>query len=166
MANLVVAIAQSDPQPPPNQLQRHVEHMHWGPCMRAIQLTTGSESNGEQRQPLVFGPAAASGQAIGGLIISTLNEARGLRGDLVAPARAGVIVSGLAFIATGLFKIRWTRPAGPPQRVGSTLKILVRSTRKNPVTDTFSEPGGSPAQVVESGGLRASGTFCVDDRSG
>ena len=50
------------------------------------------------------------------------NFARGLHGDLAAPARAGAIVAGLAFTATGFLKIRWTRPAGPPQVVGSTLR--------------------------------------------
>ena len=52
------------------------------------------------------------------------NLARGLHGDLAAPARASAIVVGLAFTATGLLKIRWTRPAGPPQVVGSTLRDL------------------------------------------
>ncbi len=50
------------------------------------------------------------------------NLGRGLSGDLSALARAGAIVAGLAFTATGFLKIRWTRPAGPPQEVGSTLR--------------------------------------------
>ena len=45
------------------------------------------------------------------------NLARGLGGDLAALARAGAIVAGLAFTATGFLKIRWTRPAGPPQEL-------------------------------------------------
>ena len=43
-------------------------------------------------------------------------------GDLAALARAGAIVAGLAFTTTGFLKIRWTRPAGPPHKVGSTLR--------------------------------------------
>ena len=49
------------------------------------------------------------------------NLSRGLRGDLAAVARAGAIVAGLAFTATGFLQVRWTRPAGPPSRAGSTL---------------------------------------------
>jgi hypothetical protein len=60
------------------------------------------------------------------------NLARGLHGDLAALARAGAIVAGLAFTATGFLKIRWTRPAGPPQEVGSTLR--------NFSTDAVAEP--------------------------
>ena len=47
------------------------------------------------------------------------NLARGLHGDLAAPAQAGAIVAGLAFTATGFLKIRWTRPDGPPQNTGA-----------------------------------------------
>ncbi|HEV2930340.1 MAG TPA: glycosyltransferase, partial [Propionibacteriaceae bacterium] len=60
------------------------------------------------------------------------NLARGLGGDLAALARAGAIVAGLAFTATGFLKVRWTRPAGPPHTVGSTLR--------NPPTDAGAEP--------------------------
>jgi hypothetical protein len=52
------------------------------------------------------------------------NLGRGLPSDLAAPARAGAIVAGLAFTGTGFLKVRWTRPAGPPQKVGSTLRNL------------------------------------------
>ncbi len=47
------------------------------------------------------------------------NLGRGLRGDLAALARAGAIVAGLAFTATGFLELRLTRPAGPQQKVGS-----------------------------------------------
>jgi GT2 family glycosyltransferase len=50
------------------------------------------------------------------------NLGRGLRGDLAALARAGVIVAGLAFTVAGFLKVRWTRPAGPPHEFGSTLR--------------------------------------------
>jgi hypothetical protein len=50
------------------------------------------------------------------------NLSRNLHGDLAALDRASAIVAGLAFSATGFLKIRWTRPAGPPQEVGSTLR--------------------------------------------
>jgi GT2 family glycosyltransferase len=50
------------------------------------------------------------------------NLSRGLSGDLAALARAGAIVAGLAFTATGFLTIRWTRSAGPPQEGGSTLR--------------------------------------------
>jgi hypothetical protein len=59
--------------------------------------------------------------------------ARGLFGDLAALARAGAIVAGLAFTTTGFLKIRWTRPAGPPQEVGSTLRDFRASTNAQPV---------------------------------
>jgi hypothetical protein len=39
-----------------------------------------------------------------------------------ALARAGAIVAGLTSTTTEFLKIRWTRPAGPPQEVGSTLR--------------------------------------------
>ena len=61
------------------------------------------------------------------------NLGRGLRGDLAALARAGAIVAGLAFTATGFLKIRWTRPAGPPQVVGSTLRNLSAGAVPEPV---------------------------------
>ncbi len=48
------------------------------------------------------------------------NFGRGLHDDVAALACAGLIVAGLAVTATGFLKIRWTRPAGPPQEVGST----------------------------------------------
>jgi hypothetical protein len=66
------------------------------------------------------------------LPIGVQNLSRGLHGDLAALARAGAIVAGLAFTATGFLKIRWTRPAGPPQEVGSTLR--------NFSTDAVAEP--------------------------
>jgi hypothetical protein len=52
------------------------------------------------------------------------NHVRGLHGDLAALAHAGAIVAGPAFTATGSLKVRWTRPAGPPQEAGSTLRNL------------------------------------------
>jgi hypothetical protein len=42
-------------------------------------------------------------------------------------------VAGLAFTATGFLKIRWTRPAGPPQEVGSTLRDSRAGTNAQPV---------------------------------
>lgn len=61
------------------------------------------------------------------------NLGAGLRGDLTALARAGAIMAGLAFTATGFLKIRWTRPAGPPQVVGSTLRKLPSPALVQPV---------------------------------
>ena len=58
---------------------------------------------------------------------------RVLHGDLAALARAGAIVSGLGFTATGLLRIRWTRPAGPPQEVGSTLRNILAGAIAGPV---------------------------------
>lgn len=48
------------------------------------------------------------------------NLGRGLRGDFTAVPRAGAIVAGFAFTATGFLQSWWTRRAGPPRRAGST----------------------------------------------
>ena len=61
------------------------------------------------------------------------NLGRGLHGDLAALARAGAIVAGLAFTTTGFLKIRWTRLAGPPQEVGSTLRTSPPDEGAKPV---------------------------------
>ena len=50
------------------------------------------------------------------------NLGRGRHGSLAELARASAIGAGLAYTATGFPRIRWTRPAGPPQEVGSTLR--------------------------------------------
>jgi hypothetical protein len=77
------------------------------------------------------------------------NRSRGLHGDLAALARAGAIVAGLAFTATGFLKIRWTRPAGPPQEVGSTLRYFSTDAVAEPVQplviDVSSPPGAIDA---------------------
>jgi hypothetical protein len=51
------------------------------------------------------------------------NLGRGFHSDHAALAR-GAMVAGPAFTATGFLKVRWTRPAGPPHEVGSTLRNL------------------------------------------
>ena len=61
------------------------------------------------------------------------NLGRVFHGDLAALARAGAIVSGLGFTATGLLRIRWTRPAGPPQEVGSTLRNIFAGAIAGPL---------------------------------
>jgi len=78
------------------------------------------------------------------------NLGLGLHGDLAALARAGAIVAGLAFTATGFLKIRWTRPAGPPQEVGSTLRNSPAGLSAEPVLplviDLNSPPGAIDAR--------------------
>jgi hypothetical protein len=67
---------------------------------------------------------------------------RGPHGDLAALARAGAIAAGLTFTATGFLKIRWTRPAGPPQGVGSTLRNFHSAAGAEPVLPLVIEVNG------------------------
>jgi hypothetical protein len=81
------------------------------------------------------------------------NLGRGLHSDLAALARAGAIVAGPAFTATGFLKVRWTRPAGPPQEVGSTLRSLTTGAVPEPVLplviDVSSPPVATDARRAE-----------------
>jgi hypothetical protein len=61
------------------------------------------------------------------------NPGRGLHGERATLACHGAIVAGPAFTATGYRKIRWTRPAGPPQEAGSTLRDLSTDDVAEPV---------------------------------
>ena len=58
--------------------------------------------------------------------------------------RAGAIVAGLAFTATGFLTVRWTRPAGARRRVGSTL----RSSRARRRCGAGAAPGHRPERAA------------------
>jgi len=120
-----------------------------GQCMRVNQLSVGSEnadfparcraegiSKARVKRNVGQSAALSAEQACVGRVwpIGVLhNPAGGLHGDLAALALAGAIGAGLAFTATGLLKIRWTRPAGPPQEVGSTLRDFRAGMNAQPV---------------------------------
>jgi hypothetical protein len=74
------------------------------------------------------------------------NLDRDLGGDLAAMDRAGTIVAGLAFTATGFLKIRWTRPAGPPHQVGSTMRNCP-CPRRGPMLPLVIDVNSPPAAI-------------------
>jgi hypothetical protein len=75
------------------------------------------------------------------------NLACGLHGDHAALARAGAILAGPAFTATGFLKVRWTRPAGPPQEAGSTLRNFSTGALAAPVLPLVIDVSSPPLAI-------------------